>query len=128
MITLYDNTASILDLTSAQVSTTARPITCSSSRSSTLVSATADYQFTINPAPLTLPANLYIIMNFPSMWATSTASGTYSWPGSACSSTVNPLINCVQVNSNLNASNVLSASTSSAFSLTLTNILNPGSE
>lgn len=71
MIQLLDNTASLLDMTTATVSITAKQISCSVSRSTLLVSAIAEYQFTITPGSITLPSNTYIIMNFPSSWLNS---------------------------------------------------------
>lgn len=127
LISLLDNTGAPIDIASAMVTVSPRQITCSSSRTSTLVSAITQYQITINPSPLTMPANLYIMMYFPSMWSSSTQTGTFSPTTSTCVSTINPAIACPQVNGNINASNVLASSTSSSFSFSLTDVRNPGS-
>ena len=99
---------------------------CSCSRSSTTVSALTDYQFTIASSPLTLPSNLNIMMFFPSIWSSSSETGTYA--NATCSSTLNPSIACVLTNGIFNVTNVLVANTSTAFTFTMSNIRNPGSE
>lgn len=67
-------------------------------------------------------------MVFPTSWSSSADATTFNTATFSCRGAPNPSISCNKVNNNINASLILSASTSSLFSFNVTNIKNPASE
>lgn len=104
-------------------------LSCSITRTLAEVSATTDYEFTVDPsaASVILPADVYTLIKFPDAWDNSGSSGVVDFDNSLCSSATSPSISCTKSNNDMKASDIVSSVQSTPFSFQITNIKNPGS-
>ena len=101
-------------------------MTCGVSFANTTVTATNDYTFTVTPNPNVPLSNTGSLdLKFPSKWSNSLNSPAFSY--SSCSNSGGP-VPCSVSGNTLTASNLFAAATTtSAFSFTLSSVDNPGS-
>lgn len=125
-ISLLDGAGTLLQSVNIQLLINPSPMTCGVSFPNTTVTATNDYTFTVTPNPNVPLSNAGSLdLKFPSKWSNSLSGPAFSY--SSCSNSGGP-VPCSVSGNTLTASNLFAvATTTSAFSFTLSSVDNPGS-
>lgn len=99
-------------------------MTCSAVPANSNVSATTSYTFTITPNPnAPLPNTGHMLMSFPDHWRSSVAPPAFTYL--SCSNSGS--INCVVSGNDITITQLFTAAfTTSAFSFSFNEIINPG--
>lgn len=123
ILAIYNSANIQLASTPISVSVNPSPMTCTATPTNLTVTATTPYLFTITPS-LILDSTGSLEMVFPSNWMNSASGSALAY--SSCSNTGNT-ISCSPSGSTVTATGLFSGTTSSPFSFTLANVVNPGS-